>query len=57
MTIAAVAAATPVTYTPLPTKKLAVTELPRLALPEVILPVTDKSVSVPTDVIFGCAFV
>jgi hypothetical protein len=38
-------------------KKLAVTKLPKLALPDVILPVTARLVSVPTEVIFGCALV
>ena len=38
-------------------KKLAVTRLPRLALPEVILPVTAKAVNVPVLVMFGCAAV
>ena len=38
-------------------KKLAVTRLPRLALPDVILPVTAKLVKVPVLVIFGCAAV
>ena len=38
-------------------KKLAVTLLPKLALPEVILPVTAKLVKVPVLVIFGCAAV
>ena len=42
---------------PAPIKKLEVTALPKLALPDVILPVTSKLVKVPTDVIFGCAFV
>ena len=45
----------PVNKLPLPVKKLAVTLLPKLALPEVMLPVTDKLVSVPTEVMFGCA--
>ena len=31
--------------------------LPRLALPDEILPVTDNDESVPTLVIFGCEFV
>ena len=47
----------PVKYIPLPVKKLADTLLPKLALPEVMLPVTAKLVSVPTLVIFGCAAV
>ena len=47
----------PVSKLPLPLKKLAVTKLPRLALPDVILPVTAKLVSVPVLVIFGCALV
>jgi len=38
-------------------KKLAVTKLPRLALPDVILPVTVKLVNDPVLVIFGCAAV
>jgi len=38
-------------------KKLAVTRLPRLALPDVILPVTVKLVKVPVLVMFGCAAV
>ena len=38
-------------------KKLAVTKLPRLALPDVILPVTVNAVKVPVLVIFGCAAV
>ena len=42
---------------PFPAKKLAVTRLPKLALPPDILPVTSKLVSVPTLVMFGCAFV
>ena len=42
---------------PLPLKKLAVAKLPRFALPLAILPVTSKLVSVPTEVMFGCAFV
>ena len=50
-------AGSPVSRLPLPLKYVAVTKLPRLALPDVILPVTSKLVSVPTDVIFGCAFV
>ena len=47
----------PVNRLPLPLKKLAVTKLPRLALPDVILPVTAKLDNVPTEVIFGCAAV
>jgi len=47
----------PVRYTPLPVKKLADTLLPKLALPEVMLPVTASELNVPTLVIFGCAFV
>ena len=47
----------PVNKLPLPVKKLAVTKLPKLALPDVMLPVTATLVSVPTDVIFGCAAV
>ena len=43
----------PVNRLPLPLKKLAVTKLPKLALPELIFPVTYKLVSVPTEVIFG----
>jgi hypothetical protein len=50
-------AETPVNREPLPIKKFAVAALPKLALPDVILPVTPKLVSVPTDVIFGCAAV
>jgi hypothetical protein len=42
---------------PLPVKKLAVTKLPKLALPADTLPVISKLVSVPTLVILGCAFV
>jgi hypothetical protein len=47
----------PVNRLPLPVKKLAVTKLPKLALPDEILPVTSKLVSVPVLVIFGCALV
>jgi hypothetical protein len=47
----------PVNRLPLPLKKFAVTRLPKLALPEVMLPVTAKLVNVPTEVIFGCAAV
>jgi len=53
----AVALPTPVSRYPLPEKKLAVTRLPKLALPDVILPVTAKLVKVPVLVIFGCAAV
>lgn len=42
---------------PSPEKKFAVARLPRLALPDEILPVTDNDESVPTLVIFGCEFV
>ena len=52
-----VPATTPVNRLPSPLKKLAVTRLPKLALPEVILPVTTKLVRVPVDVILGCALV
>ena len=38
-------------------KKLAVTKLPKLALPDVILPVTAKLVNVPTLVMLPCAAV
>ena len=38
-------------------KKLAVTRLPKLALPDVILPDTVKLVNVPVLVMFGCAAV
>ncbi len=41
----------------LPTKKLASAAFPKLALSESILPLTLNPVSVPTDVIFGCAAV
>jgi len=44
----------PVNKLPLPVKKLAVTKLPKLAFPEVILPVADRLLNVPTLVIFGC---
>jgi hypothetical protein len=47
----------PVRYIPLPVKKLADTLLPKLALPDVILPVTAKLLNVPTLVMFGCAAV
>ena len=47
----------PVNKLPLPLKKLAVTKLPKLALPDVILPVTARLVNVPTEVMFGCAAV
>ena len=40
---------------PLPLKKLAVTKLPKLALPAVIFPATSKLTNVPTLVIFGWA--
>ena len=43
----------PVNRLPLPLKKLAVTKLPKLALPDVMLPVTAKLLNVPTEVIFG----
>jgi hypothetical protein len=43
----------PVNKLPLPVKKLADTLLPKLALPDVMLPVTAKLVSVPTLVMFG----
>ena len=46
-----------VRFAPDPIKKLAVTLLPKLALPELILPVTAKPLNVPTEVIFGCALV
>ena len=36
---------------------MAVAKLPKLAFPEVILPVTTKLVKVPVLVIFGCALV
>ena len=42
---------------PLPIKKLAVAALPKLALPDEILPVTPRLVNVPTEVMFGCAAV
>ena len=38
---------------PDPLKKLAVTKLPKLALPAVKLPVISKVTNVPTDVMFG----
>ena len=44
----------PVKYIPLPVKKLADTLFPKLALPDVMLPVTAKFVNVPTLVMFGC---
>ena len=40
---------------PEPLKKLAVTKLPKLALPELTLPMTASDDRVPTLVIFGCA--
>jgi hypothetical protein len=47
----------PVNKLPLPLKKFAVTRLPKLALPDVMLAVTAKLLNVPTLVMFGCAFV
>ena len=43
----------PVNRLPLPVKKFAVTKLPKLALPAVMLPVTARLLNVPTEVIFG----
>ena len=42
---------------PFPLKQFAITRLPKLALPELMLAVTFKLAKVPTLVIFGCAFV
>ena len=38
-------------------KYVAVAALPKLALPLVKLPVIDKLDNIPTEVMFGCAFV
>ena len=53
VTVPAVTAVTLVKYAPDPVKKLAVTLLPRLALPDVMFPVTANELNVPTEVMFG----